>query len=317
MMAFAVPALFTGISFYWLKLSDRFFLLHYQGKAEVGLYTVANALAQPLFLVLMAFRMAWPQWHYAKLDDPDRAPSPRGPQLDLLPQPERPRPGAARRHPAAPHPRPAEPQVLERRAGDLRPRRVHHAVRRVLHLLGGGQRGQEESDDPRLLRHRLGGQRRPQLRLRPALRHVGGGLDDGGRLRDPRRHHLLLLAALLPHPLRVATPPQAARRDRALARRRGRRHASDGSQDLDAPGRTRLAHRRRPARSRRLPAHAVRQRLLHVRGASAAARPLAARARRGRSSRPAGAPGVGVGGSWRPSRHRRSSMPARRNGVTA
>ena len=70
MVAFAVPALFTGLSFYWLKLSDRFFLLHYQGKAEVGLYTVANALAQPLYIVLMAFRMAWPQWHYAKLDDP-------------------------------------------------------------------------------------------------------------------------------------------------------------------------------------------------------------------------------------------------------
>jgi O-antigen/teichoic acid export membrane protein len=70
MVAFAVPAMFTGISFYWLKFSDRFFLLHYQGKAEVGLYTVANALAQPLYLVLTAFRMAWPQWHYAKLDDP-------------------------------------------------------------------------------------------------------------------------------------------------------------------------------------------------------------------------------------------------------
>ena len=72
MLAFAIPALFTGISFYWLKLSDRFFLLHYQGKAEVGLYTVANSLAQPLYLVLMAFRMAWPQWHYAKLDDPEQ-----------------------------------------------------------------------------------------------------------------------------------------------------------------------------------------------------------------------------------------------------
>ena len=45
MLAFAIPALFTGISFYWLKLSDRFFLLHYQGKAEVGLYTVAYSLA--------------------------------------------------------------------------------------------------------------------------------------------------------------------------------------------------------------------------------------------------------------------------------
>jgi O-antigen/teichoic acid export membrane protein len=72
MLAFATPALFVGLSFYWLKISDRFFLLHYQGKAEVGLYTVANSLAQPLFLVLMAFRMAWPQWHYSKLDDADQ-----------------------------------------------------------------------------------------------------------------------------------------------------------------------------------------------------------------------------------------------------
>jgi O-antigen/teichoic acid export membrane protein len=69
MLDFAVPALFTGMSFYFLKLSDRFFLLHYQGKAQVGLYTVANALAQPLYVVGMAFRMAWPQWHYAYLDD--------------------------------------------------------------------------------------------------------------------------------------------------------------------------------------------------------------------------------------------------------
>lgn len=72
MLAFAIPALFTGLSFYWLKLSDRYFLLHYQGKAEVGLYTVANSLAQPLYLVLMGFRMAWPQWHFAKLGDPER-----------------------------------------------------------------------------------------------------------------------------------------------------------------------------------------------------------------------------------------------------
>ena len=72
MLAFAVPALFTGISFYWLKLSDRWFLLRYQGKAEVGLYTVAYSLSQPLYITLMAFRMAWPQWHYARLQEPER-----------------------------------------------------------------------------------------------------------------------------------------------------------------------------------------------------------------------------------------------------
>jgi len=72
MLAFAIPAMFTAVSFFFLKLSDRFFLLHYQGKAEVGLYTVANSLAQPLYIVGMAFRMAWPQWHYARLNEPQK-----------------------------------------------------------------------------------------------------------------------------------------------------------------------------------------------------------------------------------------------------
>ena len=72
MLAFAIPAMFTAISFFFLKLSDRFFLLHYQGIAVVGLYTVANSLSQPLYIVGMAFRMAWPQWHYAKLNEPER-----------------------------------------------------------------------------------------------------------------------------------------------------------------------------------------------------------------------------------------------------
>ncbi len=71
MLAFAIPAMFTAISFFFLKLSDRFFLLHYQGIAVVGLYTVANSLSQPLYIVGMAFRMAWPQWHYAKLNEPE------------------------------------------------------------------------------------------------------------------------------------------------------------------------------------------------------------------------------------------------------
>ena len=72
MLGFAIPAMFTAISFFFLKLSDRFFLLHYQSIAVVGLYTVANSLSQPLYIVGMAFRMAWPQWHYAKLHDTEK-----------------------------------------------------------------------------------------------------------------------------------------------------------------------------------------------------------------------------------------------------
>ncbi|HMK91704.1 MAG TPA: oligosaccharide flippase family protein [Thermoleophilia bacterium] len=69
MLAFAVPAMLHAVSFFFLKLSDRFFLQHYEGTSAVGLYTVANSLAQPLYIVGMAFRMAWPQWHYSKLHD--------------------------------------------------------------------------------------------------------------------------------------------------------------------------------------------------------------------------------------------------------
>ncbi len=72
MLSFAIPAMFTAISFFFLKLSDRFFLLHYQSIAVVGLYTVATSLSQPLYIVGMAFRMAWPQWHYAKLNEPEK-----------------------------------------------------------------------------------------------------------------------------------------------------------------------------------------------------------------------------------------------------
>jgi O-antigen/teichoic acid export membrane protein len=70
MMDFAAPAIFTTLSFYLLKLSDRYFFVNYRSRSELGLYTVAQSLAQPVYLVMMAFRMAWPQWHYAKLKDP-------------------------------------------------------------------------------------------------------------------------------------------------------------------------------------------------------------------------------------------------------
>ncbi len=69
MIQFAAPAIFTTLSFYLLKLSDRFFFIRYRSQAELGLYTVAVSLSQPVYLVMMAFRMAWPQWHYAKLKD--------------------------------------------------------------------------------------------------------------------------------------------------------------------------------------------------------------------------------------------------------
>jgi len=70
MTAFAFPALLNGAIFFVLKLSDRWFLMRYWGKTEVGLYTTAFQLSQPVYVAAAAFRMAWPQWHYAKLSKP-------------------------------------------------------------------------------------------------------------------------------------------------------------------------------------------------------------------------------------------------------
>jgi len=72
MFAFAIPAVFTGLVFFLLKLSDRFFLMRYRGQKEVGLYTAAFTISQPVYLAMTAFRMAWPQWHYARLHEPER-----------------------------------------------------------------------------------------------------------------------------------------------------------------------------------------------------------------------------------------------------
>jgi O-antigen/teichoic acid export membrane protein len=72
MTAFAVPAVFSGLIFFLLKLSDRFFLMRYWGKAEVGVYTAAFTISQPVYMVMSAFRMAWPQWHFAKLHEPEK-----------------------------------------------------------------------------------------------------------------------------------------------------------------------------------------------------------------------------------------------------
>ena len=70
MTVFALPALLNGAIFFVLKLSDRWFLMRYQGRTEVGLYTTAFQLSQPVYVAMAAFRMAWPQWHYSRLNDP-------------------------------------------------------------------------------------------------------------------------------------------------------------------------------------------------------------------------------------------------------
>jgi O-antigen/teichoic acid export membrane protein len=67
MIAFAWPGIVGGLAFYALNLMDRFFVMHYHGLADNGLYGAAARYAQVVLVGVLAFRMGWTQWHYSWL----------------------------------------------------------------------------------------------------------------------------------------------------------------------------------------------------------------------------------------------------------
>jgi O-antigen/teichoic acid export membrane protein len=74
MVSFAWPGVIGGVSFYAINFADRFFVRHYHGLADTGVYDVAYRYAQIVLLAVIAFRMGWPQWHYSWLHT-DRHPT--------------------------------------------------------------------------------------------------------------------------------------------------------------------------------------------------------------------------------------------------
>jgi O-antigen/teichoic acid export membrane protein len=67
MLSFAWPGVIGGVAFYAINFADRFFVRHYHGLADAGVYDVAYRYAQIVLLAVIAFRMGWPQWHYSWL----------------------------------------------------------------------------------------------------------------------------------------------------------------------------------------------------------------------------------------------------------
>jgi O-antigen/teichoic acid export membrane protein len=72
MLAFATASLFGSVAFYVLNYSDRYFVRVFTDIVQVGLYSSAFMLAQPVYFAMNSFRLAWPQWHYSWLHDPPR-----------------------------------------------------------------------------------------------------------------------------------------------------------------------------------------------------------------------------------------------------
>ena len=73
MISFGWPTIVSALALYALNLLDRFFVMHYHGAAETGLYGVAFRYSQIVLVGVFAFRMGWPQWHYSWLNT-DRHP---------------------------------------------------------------------------------------------------------------------------------------------------------------------------------------------------------------------------------------------------
>ncbi|MCF8296000.1 MAG: flippase [Saprospiraceae bacterium] len=58
MINFGLPLVWTGLAMWIYSVSDRFFLLHYKGLTEVGLYSIGNTFAQPLLIINSAISMS-------------------------------------------------------------------------------------------------------------------------------------------------------------------------------------------------------------------------------------------------------------------
>jgi O-antigen/teichoic acid export membrane protein len=64
MIHFAWPGILGGLAVYALGYLDRFFVRHYHGDADTGLYEIAFRYAQFVVVAVLAFRMGWTPWHY-------------------------------------------------------------------------------------------------------------------------------------------------------------------------------------------------------------------------------------------------------------
>ena len=64
MIHFAWPGIIGGVAFYALGYLDRFFVRHFHGDTDTGLYEIAFRYAQVIVVAVLAFRMGWTPWHY-------------------------------------------------------------------------------------------------------------------------------------------------------------------------------------------------------------------------------------------------------------
>ncbi|HEY5478671.1 MAG TPA: oligosaccharide flippase family protein [Gaiellaceae bacterium] len=66
---FGLPLLPSALALWATRFSDRFFINHYLGQTEVGVYSFGVQIASALVLAITAFQLAWPAFAYSIEDD--------------------------------------------------------------------------------------------------------------------------------------------------------------------------------------------------------------------------------------------------------
>jgi O-antigen/teichoic acid export membrane protein len=69
MQRFGLPLVPAALALIIVNWSDRFFLSHFVGLEEVGVYEMGMRVASAMVLLLTAFRLAWPAFAYSIEDD--------------------------------------------------------------------------------------------------------------------------------------------------------------------------------------------------------------------------------------------------------
>ncbi len=69
MQHFGMPLVPSALALWGIGWIDRMFVAHYNGQAEVGVYSVAIKIASIVAFIMLAFRTAWPAFAYSIEDD--------------------------------------------------------------------------------------------------------------------------------------------------------------------------------------------------------------------------------------------------------
>ncbi len=69
MQRFGLPLVPSALALWAITFVDRLFVAHYNGNAEVGVYSAAIKVASVVTFVMLAFRTAWPAFAYSIEDD--------------------------------------------------------------------------------------------------------------------------------------------------------------------------------------------------------------------------------------------------------